>query len=227
MPAVDHDLVDCSWTAWWRGQSIAQIKLLNDLINNDCESLDIKNFSCWFISYLPVLCCSKWLLPKTPYLIEQTAIAPDITGSGVLSVVQSLWCCPLERDSSTFGYVVVVFSQVNWHPKISDLREQWVKINYNARLSQPRSKCFTFGRNLRWELGKLLQAFSYCDSWYWPCKCLPLILGCFLQQDLCGRTLLLTNIAFPEPLVGRTQEASLGWTSASTALAYDKQNSCK
>ena len=31
LPAVNHDLIDCFGTTWWRWQSIAQIKLLNDL----------------------------------------------------------------------------------------------------------------------------------------------------------------------------------------------------
>ena len=37
----------------------------------------------------------KWFVSKAPDLIEQTAIAPDITGSGVLLVVNGLWSCPL------------------------------------------------------------------------------------------------------------------------------------
>ena len=38
----------------------------------------------------------KWLAPQRPYLIEEAAIAPDITGSGVLAIVKGLWSCPLD-----------------------------------------------------------------------------------------------------------------------------------
>ena len=58
--------------------------------------------------YLKVALKFKWLVSHTPYLIQQTPIAPHITGCGVLLVVDSLWCSPLDGNGSTFGYIVVL-----------------------------------------------------------------------------------------------------------------------
>ena len=45
--------------------------------------------------YLWMLHGTKWPVSKTPDLIEEAAIAPDITSSGVFSKVYSFWSCPL------------------------------------------------------------------------------------------------------------------------------------
>ena len=71
--------------------------------------------------YLWILHCTKWPVSETPYLIEQTAVAPDITGSGVFSKVYCFWSCPLYGHFATLGYVVIVISQVPGHPKVSNL----------------------------------------------------------------------------------------------------------
>ena len=49
---------------------------------------------------------------KTPYLIEQTSVAPDVTGSGVLLVRNGLWSRPLNWYQSTFRYVVLLIGEV-------------------------------------------------------------------------------------------------------------------
>ena len=50
-------------------------------------------------TYMLVGIVLKWLVSKAPYLIQQHAIAPHITGSGVLLKKQSLQCindlCPV------------------------------------------------------------------------------------------------------------------------------------
>ena len=73
----------------------------------------------WF--YLWMLHRTKWPVPKAPYLIEQTAIAPDITGSGVLSKVYGFWGCPLYGHFATLGYIVIIISQVPGHSKVCNL----------------------------------------------------------------------------------------------------------
>ena len=57
--------------------------------------------------YLTVGPLLVWFVSQCPYLIEEDAIAPDITGSGVSAVGESLGCCPLYRDLTTVGSVVV------------------------------------------------------------------------------------------------------------------------
>ncbi len=71
--------------------------------------------------YLRVHIKMEWLVPELPYLIEDTAKAPDITGSGVLAVVQGLRGCPLYRDLPATGLVEVFVLQVSGQPKISNL----------------------------------------------------------------------------------------------------------
>ncbi len=40
----------------------------------------------------------KRFVSDTPYLVEQTAVGPHVTGSGVLLVVKGLRGRPLDRD---------------------------------------------------------------------------------------------------------------------------------
>ena len=64
----------------------------------------------------------KRLVSETPYLVEDTAVAPDITGGGVLAEDESLWSCPLERDLPSLRHVVVIFNQVPSHTKVTYLQ---------------------------------------------------------------------------------------------------------
>ena len=57
--------------------------------------------------YLRICEVMKWLVAERPYLIEQTAVAPHITGSGVLAIVKGLWSRPFDRNLSTVRYVIV------------------------------------------------------------------------------------------------------------------------
>ena len=41
----------------------------------------------------------KRFVSKTPHLIEDTAIAPHITGSGVLAINECLRSCPLDEQN--------------------------------------------------------------------------------------------------------------------------------
>ena len=54
----------------------------------------------------------KRFVSDAPYLIQQAAIAPDITGSGVLLEVQGLRSCPLDWDLASMGDIVLLISQV-------------------------------------------------------------------------------------------------------------------
>ena len=45
------------------------------------------------------------LIAQGPYLVEDTPIAPDITGSGVFAIVQCLRSCPLDWDLASMGFV--------------------------------------------------------------------------------------------------------------------------
>ena len=71
--------------------------------------------------YLCVSECVVWFASQAPYLIEQTPIAPDITGNGVFLVVECLWCCPFDWYQTTFRNVVPFISQVSRQAKISNL----------------------------------------------------------------------------------------------------------
>ena len=66
----------------------------------------------------------KWFTSKTPYLKEQTPIAPDITGSGVLLIVQCFRCSPLHWDLSSVSNIVVIIGQITRHTKVSNLTEK-------------------------------------------------------------------------------------------------------
>ena len=64
----------------------------------------------------------KRFVSKTPYLIQQTAIAPHITGTGVLAKDKSFWCCPLDRDLPSMGHIVVIINEISRHSEITDLQ---------------------------------------------------------------------------------------------------------
>ena len=63
----------------------------------------------------------KRFVSEAPNLIEQTPIAPDITGNGILPVVNGFRSRPLHRDLPTLRYVIVLICQVSRHAKISYL----------------------------------------------------------------------------------------------------------
>ena len=63
----------------------------------------------------------KWFVSQWPYLIEEAAIAPDITGSGVLAIVKGLWSCPLNWNHPSMGNIVVFMLKILRKTKISDL----------------------------------------------------------------------------------------------------------
>ena len=73
--------------------------------------------------YLWIPHCTKWFVSKAPNLIHQTAIAPDITGSGILSEMYSFWSCPFYGHFASLRYIVIVISQIPGHPKVSDLEK--------------------------------------------------------------------------------------------------------
>ena len=75
----------------------------------------------FIVMYLNISQISKRLVSQTPYLIEQTSIAPHITGSGVLLEVDCFWGSPLHRDLTTMRDIAS--SQVTCHPKITNLKE--------------------------------------------------------------------------------------------------------
>ena len=48
----------------------------------------------------------KWFVSKGPYLIEDTPITPDVTGSGVFAVGEGLRSCPFDWDLASMGNIV-------------------------------------------------------------------------------------------------------------------------
>ncbi len=71
--------------------------------------------------YLRIGVVLKWLLPQAPYLMQEAAKAPDVTGCGVLPAVYGLRSCPLQWDFTTIRYKVVLVSKVSGHAKITNL----------------------------------------------------------------------------------------------------------
>ena len=63
----------------------------------------------------------KWLVAERPYLIEQTAVAPHITGIGVLAIVKGLWSRPFDRNPSTLRYIVASIVETTRQAKIRNL----------------------------------------------------------------------------------------------------------
>ena len=97
----------------------------------------------FYVSYnLCVGMLLKWFVSETPYLIHDTAVAPHITGSGVLLVVEGLpWItqiialnylafprflylrsCPLYWYFSSMRNIVVFVHQISRHSKVTDLK---------------------------------------------------------------------------------------------------------
>ena len=75
-------------------------------------------------TYSTDLCISvimKWLVSKRPYLKEDTSITPNITSCRVLVIMESLWCCPLDWDLPSMGFVVSGILQISRHPKVCNL----------------------------------------------------------------------------------------------------------
>ncbi len=73
-------------------------------------------------TYLCVSEMSERLLPQCPYLIEHTAVAPDITGRRVLVIVDSLRGRPLDRDFPSVGTIVLLILKVSRQSKVSNLK---------------------------------------------------------------------------------------------------------
>ena len=73
-------------------------------------------------THLLVCHAFKGFVSETPYLIQYTAIAPHITGGGVLAEYECLWSCPLEGDLASLGHIVVVLNEIPGHPKVTDLQ---------------------------------------------------------------------------------------------------------
>lgn len=58
--------------------------------------------ACYYtVANLYITVVLKRLMSQTPYLIKQTAIAPYITGSGVLLESDGLRGCPLNWNETT------------------------------------------------------------------------------------------------------------------------------
>ena len=71
--------------------------------------------------YLGIGAVSVRFVSETPYLIQYTAIAPHITGSGVLHVAEYLRSTPLDRNTSSISHIVVLVQQIPRHAKVSNL----------------------------------------------------------------------------------------------------------
>ena len=57
--------------------------------------------ACMHVTNLNIFQAFEWFVSKTPYLIEQTPIAPDITGSGVLLEINCFRGSPLYWNLSS------------------------------------------------------------------------------------------------------------------------------
>ena len=75
----------------------------------------------FLLPYLSVGDVSKRHPSQTPYLVEQAAIAPYVTGRGVLSVVHGFRGRPSDLDPPTFCYVIAHISEVSRLAKSSNL----------------------------------------------------------------------------------------------------------
>ena len=73
------------------------------------------------LTYIMVGIAFKGFVSEAPYLIEETAIAPHVTGSRVLFVRNSLWSRPLDWYFATVRHIVVVLFKITRHPKIRNL----------------------------------------------------------------------------------------------------------
>ena len=125
LPTLNHNAVDCLRTPRWRWKSISWANLSHNL--NRCtytwDQLAVANIiDSGGPAYLSIGECTKWLVSQWPYLIEEAAIAPDITGSGIPAIVKGLWSCPLNWNLSPLGNIVVFVLEILRETKISNLK---------------------------------------------------------------------------------------------------------
>ena len=109
LPALDHQFIDSFRAPWRRGQplpflyksdSLQKITQHNSNVSSTIKIIIPANLK---VGELII-----WFKPKAPDLIEQTAIAPDITGSGVLLFFNSLRSSPFDWYHATFRYVILL-----------------------------------------------------------------------------------------------------------------------
>lgn len=68
-----------------------------------------KTFMGFSFSDLSIGVAFERLMSETPYLIEETSIAPYITGCGVLLVGHGFRSSPFNRNLSSLRHVVMLF----------------------------------------------------------------------------------------------------------------------
>ena len=73
-------------------------------------------------SYLLVSYSFKWLVSKTPYLIQQTTIAPHITGSRVFLIDNCFRSCPFDWHFASMRNIIAIILKVTGHSKVTYLR---------------------------------------------------------------------------------------------------------
>ena len=62
------------------------------------------------------------LLPQAPYLIEEDTVAPHITGSRVLTILDGLRSRPLHWDLTTVGCVDLLVLEISGKTKVCYLQ---------------------------------------------------------------------------------------------------------
>ena len=80
-------------------------------------------------------------MSKTPYLIQQTPIAPGVTGSRVLFIVQCFRCSPLDWDLASMSNIVVLISQITRHTKVRHLHVPCSGIKVNRIIKAQKKTC--------------------------------------------------------------------------------------
>ena len=63
----------------------------------------------------------EWLVTKRPYLVEDTSVTPDVTGCGVLAVVQSLRSRPLHWNLPSMRNVEALLLKIPRQSKVCNL----------------------------------------------------------------------------------------------------------
>jgi hypothetical protein len=76
-----------------------------------------------FFLYLSIGNILERLDSQRPYLIEHTSITPDITGCGVLVIVECLRGCPLNRDFPSMRDINTFLLQISGEAKICNLKK--------------------------------------------------------------------------------------------------------
>ena len=61
-------------------------------------------------------------MTERPYLVEDTAITPDVTGCGVFTIVESLRGRPLDGNLPSVGHVEVFLLEVSRKSKVCNLK---------------------------------------------------------------------------------------------------------